>query len=93
METMRWFIVIRCMTGNYYSKVKNLVPIVEGQQNDIFPGATEIVFLNLRSVKDENECETKIVARTPSSRISSPKFHNRQNLGHFMEIAKIVQLW
>ena len=86
-DTIRLFMVFRCLTGNPYSKVKNLVPIVEIQPNDTFPGATKIVLLNLRSVKDENECETKIVDRTPSSRKSSQISQQTKFGTLFMEIA------
>ena len=39
----------------------------------------EILVPNLRSLRHEKECETKIVARTPSSGISRPNFHNRRS--------------
>ena len=40
-----------------------------------------VVFI-LRSMKQEKECKTKIVTRTPSSGILSPNLHNRFHVGH-----------
>ena len=49
--------------------------LIKTRSNDTIIGAMEIVSPNLRSLKHEKEYETKIVTRTPSSRISSPNYH------------------
>ena len=41
-----------------------------------------VVVLILRSMKHKKECETKTVARTPSSGILGQNLHNRFHLGH-----------
>ena len=92
VSVLRYFIVSYFWQASPFKNQKRCCPcwkltsvtfyerLKKPKSNDTILRAMAIVLPNLRSLKHEKESERKIVTRTPSSRISSPNFHNRLHL-------------